>query len=217
MKKKSKPKRPSELVVSDLDTLKVLSDPLRLKILQLFAEGHQTPRTVKAIAAMLDLPPTKLYYHINLLEKHGLIRVAETNVVSGIIEKSYEPAAENIRVEVDHKLLAPDTSVGDENLNALLSSVLDHTKDEIRASVRSGIIKLGKTVAPTEKLSLSRSLTYLTPAQAKRFHQRLNKLLDEFSTAGDKPRAKGQGYALVLALYPIQSTAEDTRKESKDE
>jgi hypothetical protein len=146
-----------------------------------------------------------------------LIRVADTNVVSGIIEKSYEPAAENIRVEVDHKLLSPSTPAGDENLNALLSSVLDHTKDEIRTSVRSGLIKLGKTVAPTEKLSLARSVTYLTPAQAKRFHQRLKKLLDEFNTVSEKPSAKAQGYALVLSLYPIQGAIKDTRKESKDE
>lgn len=215
MKKKSKPKRLSELVVSDLDTLKVLSDPLRLKILQLFAEGHHAPRTVKVIAAILKLPPTKLYYHVNLLEQHGLIRVVDTRVVSGIIEKSYEPAAESIRIE--HGLFSPGAPASDESLNTLLSSVLDYTKDEIRAGVRSELIKPGKTATPTEKLLLTRSMTYLTPAQAKRFHQRLSKLLDEFNSACEEPPANGQGYAMLLALYPVQSSVEDTRKESKNE
>ena len=42
----------------------------------------QQPTTVKAIAADLNMPPSKLYYHVNMMEKHGLIRVVGMNLES---------------------------------------------------------------------------------------------------------------------------------------
>ena len=55
--------------------------------------------TVKQIAADLKTPIKKLYYHVNLLEEHGLIRITSTRVVSGIIEKQYRVTAYRLSVE----------------------------------------------------------------------------------------------------------------------
>ena len=69
-----------EYLVTDLETIKIISDPLRVQILEHIGLTSEVGKliTVKEIAEALDIPPTKLYYHINLLEKHDLIRVAET-------------------------------------------------------------------------------------------------------------------------------------------
>ena len=75
--------------ITDLESLKVLADPLRLSILEYLMK----PSTVKRIAEKLGKPPTKLYYHFNLLEQHGLIQLVDTRVVSGIIEKHYQATA----------------------------------------------------------------------------------------------------------------------------
>lgn len=56
-----------EMIITDLETLKVLADPLRLSIIEYLSR----PGTVKKIAEKLDKPPTKLYYHFNLLENMG--------------------------------------------------------------------------------------------------------------------------------------------------
>src|SRR5436305_5533764 len=79
-----------ELTVTSLETLRVISDALRSRILDLLRAEAQT---VKQLAATLNLPPKKLYYHINLMEQHGLIRVVGTRIVSGIIEKTYRATA----------------------------------------------------------------------------------------------------------------------------
>lgn len=50
----------------------------RLRILGLL---RREPRTLKQLVAELDLPTTRLYYHVNLLESHGLIRAVETRIV----------------------------------------------------------------------------------------------------------------------------------------
>ena len=66
---------PQEFLVDDLEALKVIAHNTRLDILQ----SLKRPKTVKEIAKLLKLPATKLYYHVNLMEKHGLIQVVETN------------------------------------------------------------------------------------------------------------------------------------------
>src|SRR5919199_432922 len=99
-----------ELTISDLDSLRVIADPLRLRILESLIE----PRTVKQVAAELGIFPTKLYYHMQLLERHGLIMVVDTRLVSGILEKRYRAAARCFHV--DHALLALSGPTGDEGL-----------------------------------------------------------------------------------------------------
>lgn len=81
--------------VASVDTLKALADPVRLAILTALMEGVKDPRdlpvmSVKELAAELGEPQTKLYRHVKQLEAAGLIRVASTRVVSGIVEQRYQ-------------------------------------------------------------------------------------------------------------------------------
>ena len=65
------------ITISDLDTLKVVSDPFRVQILEVLV--HE-PQTVNQVAEKMGLAPSKLYYHFNMLEKHGLIQVVDTTL-----------------------------------------------------------------------------------------------------------------------------------------
>lgn len=76
-----------------LDQLRALAHPLRLRMLELFAEG---PRTTKQVAQLLGEPPTKLYHHANTLERVGLLRLSKTRQNRGVIEKWYEAASGTI-------------------------------------------------------------------------------------------------------------------------
>ena len=78
-----------EIRISDLETLKVISDPLRVQILENIGLASDAGKStsVKQLSEDLDIPQSKLYYHIKLLEKHDLVYVADTRVISGIIEK----------------------------------------------------------------------------------------------------------------------------------
>lgn len=78
------------LQIDDLETLKVVADPRRKQLIDLL---RQDAATVKELAATLHVSPKSLYYHVNLLQKHGLIRVVDTRLVSGITEKRYRTTA----------------------------------------------------------------------------------------------------------------------------
>src|SRR5215469_7582494 len=88
------------LLVSDLETLKVVADPLRQQILR---ELRAEPLPVKRIAQMLSVEENHVYYAIRQLEARQLVRVAGTRVVNGITEKHYQATA--LRLSVDPALL----------------------------------------------------------------------------------------------------------------
>jgi len=71
----------------NLDQLRALAHPLRLRMMELFAEG---PRTTKQVAQQLGEPPTKLYHHVNALERAGLLKLSKTRQNRGAIEKWFE-------------------------------------------------------------------------------------------------------------------------------
>jgi DNA-binding transcriptional ArsR family regulator len=67
--------------------IRALAHPLRLRLMELFAE---TPRTSKQVADLLGEPPTRLYHHVAVLERAGLLRLKETRPNRGTTEKWYE-------------------------------------------------------------------------------------------------------------------------------
>jgi DNA-binding transcriptional ArsR family regulator len=93
---------PAELTtVADVDTLRALADPTRLEILALLMEGpgNLPVMSVKEIAARLSEPQTKLYRHVKHLEAAGLIRVAATRIVSGILEQRYQASQRELHFD----------------------------------------------------------------------------------------------------------------------
>jgi DNA-binding transcriptional ArsR family regulator len=191
------------LKISNLETLRLLTDPLRMRVISAFADRPETPLTVKQLATQLEVRPTRLYYHVNLLEEHGLIKVASSRVVSGIIEKSYIAAAKSITIDQELLKVSP---AGREATAATLAALMQATANEIVAAV--------EYAAPQEQddrrqMHIGKSGAHLSPEAHAEFYKRLNELLDEFS---DKYGTRDQpaNHALFVAYYPISEETEET-------
>jgi hypothetical protein len=216
------PRRPrpprKELRISDLETLRVLADPLRLRILEAFGHQDRRPLSVKEVARALEEPLTKLYYHVNLMEQHGLLVVASSRLVSGILEKRYLPAAE--RFEIDKGILGAGTLVAHEAMRSVVSSVFAAAQSDIEAAVHAGRARIEDEAEDAdagddrEPVLLSKGLDRLTRAEAAEFRRRLRALYEEFGRHSDEDREhhdRGRGkaaagrrpFGLVLAFYPI--------------
>ena len=78
--------------LDDVDVLRTLADPTRVAILAVLMRSRRDlpVMSVKELAAELGEPQTKLYRHVRQLEAAGLIRVASTRMVSGILEQRYQ-------------------------------------------------------------------------------------------------------------------------------
>ena len=211
----TKPFRPAaQYRIDRLETVRVLADPLRLRLLEAMAARLDHAWSVKELARALGEPPTKLYYHVNLLEEHGLLVVTGSQLVSGILEKRYQPVAAS--VTVDRALLtAGDTGV-DEALHSVLSTIFSTAEEDIQAAIRAGLGSLhAGQEGEREPIVLSKSLDRLTPARAEAFRQRLQALIAEFGSEPGRAEvapSDGRLHGLVIAFYPMAEAPSPTTR-----
>ncbi|UTH00487.1 ArsR/SmtB family transcription factor [Macrococcoides canis] len=81
------------LMIDNLPQLKCVSDPFRIKLLELMADE---PKTGQQIADELDIPRAKIHYHLAELEKNGIIEIVKTEQKHSIIQKFYAPVAKTL-------------------------------------------------------------------------------------------------------------------------
>ena len=193
-----------EFIIEDVDALKMIADPIRLQIMR----NLDKPRTVKDLAERLNIPATKLYYHVNQLEKHNIIRVVATRIVSGIIEKHYQVTAKSYRVS---KSLLKATKDSDEQLEVLLSAIFDTAKAEMKQSVKAGLLLIDEAVKePRRDGIIWHGNLNLTPEKFAELNGRLQSLLEEFDQAAhDNDEADKAPYGLVITFYPVVHKKEE--------
>ncbi|MBK8022645.1 MAG: helix-turn-helix transcriptional regulator [Chloroflexi bacterium] len=200
--------------IDTLEALKVFADPLRQRIMETLFDSS---KTVKQIAAELEIAPTKLYYHINLMEEHGLIRVVDTRIVSGIIEKQYDAAAASFRIK--RSLMAPGQGEGDSGLDTVIDALVEPMRADLSKSLALGLVDLNQSPDESRRLKIGRSVLRLGPERADEFYERLGSLLDEFvcddesNENDDNPEASN--YGLVLFFYPTASKQPAKRRKKE--
>lgn len=184
--------------IPDLETLRTLSDPLRM---QIYENVLDEPSSVRQIAERLGLASSRLYYHINLLEKFGLIRVVETRMVANMVEKIYRAIA--YELELAPGLLNFNVEENRETLTNMMVNHLDITREDILRSLqaRQMAVEQGADLRP-RTMMVNRLLSTIPDDLADEFTRRLQALIKEFGEK-DHPRGEGvQTYALTVAFYP---------------
>ena len=113
-----------ERAISPQD-LKLLAEPTREFI---FNALVPEPRTATELGELLGCPTTRLYHHLKLLEKHGLIMVVAQRLVSGIVERRYRAVAQRLRL--DRSAFGAELP-GCERLQTVLDYVFDTARNDI--------------------------------------------------------------------------------------
>ncbi|MER5986779.1 helix-turn-helix domain-containing protein [Streptomyces sp. NPDC001787] len=193
--------------VDDVETLKALSDPLRLAILRTMMSDVRASHRVKDIARLLDRPTTRLYRHIKVLEAAGLIKVAQTRMVSGIQESQYRVAQFALRLSRD--LLAAPGNAGE--LADAFAATLNDFRDRLVQDIISGRFQPEPEAAEQPDplgpmvVALDRRLT---PERATEFRSRLSALMEEFNRPDDEENAVVPVEFLLLFWAPKEPTEE---------
>lgn len=81
----------------NIEQMKLMSDRQKVEIINCFDQGKAM--TVREMSEKLNLPYSRVNYHIKAMEKSELLIVVDTKVKSGIIEKHYLPAAKVFRID----------------------------------------------------------------------------------------------------------------------
>lgn len=183
------------LHLANLEQLKVLADPRRLRILELLCDEE---RTTKQVAEILGEPPTRLYHHVAAMARVGLIRLARTRQSRGAVEKYYVAVAKAF--SADPKLFASRRSPQvAEVAGTLATQFLDLTADDLRALLAHG--------ESAETLKEQGILSYLevrgTRREIEAIRARLRKVIESSTTSGGKSRRTDTAYRLTIAFFPL--------------
>ncbi len=139
--------------IRELSQVRLLSDPLKLDIIQVLAESEHTAADV---ASRLSEPVTKLYRHIDALLDASLIEVVRETRKRGTVERHFRASAR--RFEVEQSLFSQEPEGNDVRL------ALRAAEDEIVSAVRDG---------SDENLILTRIRLKGTPARIAKLQAEL--------------------------------------------
>ena len=175
--------------------MRALAHPLRLRIMELFAEQ---PRTTKEVASLLGQPPTRLYHHVAALERARLLRVTERRQKRGTVERWYEATARTMRSPAPGQKPGRKTQESAAR-RAIALSVIEQSRQELVAAMhrpRGDRPILGRLVVVGSAAEIA--------AVRRRVSQVLADIQREFGTE-DAPKVgpDDERWALTMMFAPI--------------
>lgn len=186
--------------LTDLEQVRMLADPIRLRIMEILCLGE---RTTKQVAQELEEKPTRLYHHVEALERVGLVRLTRTRQNRGTIEKYYRSVARAFRV---HASVFSAAAAGDparDEARSVPAALIERTAAEFRdrAAAPGG----GRDVRARGVL------TYLEirgdEGDMARIRDRLARLVAGLGrsarVAREPEKAKTRRYRLTIAFFPL--------------
>jgi len=154
---------------------------------------------VRDVANALSVPPTRLYYHFNLLEEAGMITVVETRKVGAMVQKVYQSRARGFRP-------SQQLSKGGHEPHELAKIATGVVFDGARADAEEALIGHFQRIRDGESDDLrdgvlGRSVAFFTREEAVVFADRLRKFIEQEFDAHDQ--AEGSEYGLTYVFFPL--------------
>jgi len=172
--------------------LRALAHPLRLRLVEEFAGGA---RTTMQVAAAMGEPPTRLYHHVNALERAGILKLARTRQVRGTTEKYYEVAKKTFGPKMGTKITG--------GMKGSIRSLTYMLFEEARADLLAAIADPSKLTPEAPPVAL-RVLLTVSPAQLARVRKELLALIESIQRECKRhpPPEDALRWALTVAFAP---------------
>lgn len=181
-------------MLRELEQIRAIADPLRLRILHALSEQ---PMTTKQVAERLGENVNKLYHHVETLEAVGLIRLTHTKQNRGTLEKYHQAVAKHFTLSPVLFEVRLDADEAHSSMTELtFSSVLQATLTELKESLNQRLIEPAASHPFFRRLRLR-----LSPAEAERLQARFAEWISECENAH---RDDGERlYGVTATFYPI--------------
>ena len=181
--------------------LRALAHPLRLRMMELFAEA---PKTTKQVAELLGQPPTRLYHHVAALERAGLLVLKETRQNRGAVEKWYGSVAGQIGTTGGVRQKGRKARAA---RRAVAATVLEQARQEV----------LAIPAGAREAALLSRLVVVASPTEIPKIRKWLIETLQRMRTELDLDdsvavaESNCERWAVTLAFAPASGPARRRR------
>lgn len=165
------------LTVTTPDQLQALSNPTRWRIL---GRLLVSPASVQQLARSLGVAKGTIGHHVRVLESAGLIRIAETQRVRGVVEKRYARVAKQFQL--------PESD-----------AVPEASRQEVGTMPLRQAVAEARPTSGQDDPSMSLVIRARMPAErARRFAAMIEVLAAEFA---DGAPGEGETFGLVAGIY----------------
>ncbi|EEM07738.1 Transcriptional regulator, ArsR [Bacillus pseudomycoides] len=163
------------LILNNYEQLKVLSDPLRVKILSYLIEE---PLSGQQLSKIIGLSRSKIHYYLRDLEKNRLIQLVEENKKRNMTQKIYQAVAKSFIPSND---LLPFSSEYGKSRRLVTIATLNRAKERALAAPESAFLTTSEK--PNEWCRVSSQLEVRTTkehfeAWVAKYHTLLKELED---------------------------------------
>jgi DNA-binding transcriptional ArsR family regulator len=182
----------------DLAQIRALANPLRLRILAVLGE----PRTTKQVAGLLGEKPTKLYHHVQVMERAGLVRLTDRRPKRGTVEKYYQAVA--TLFEAGPGIFAPPAGArgrARSGREAMLVALLETAREEVAAHFADDAA--APAAAPAYMVGGAR-IPFTSGSRASRAT-----VLRQFGRMIDQARGKRK-YVVTAVIMPVRDVDRTT-------
>ena len=175
--------------IKDLEQVRLLADPLKLRLLQAFAEGE---KTTKQVAAELGERITKLYRHVDALHAAGLLEIAQETPKRGTVERKFCAVAR--RFEADRSLF---TGKSGEQGSSAIRNLLQAGQDEILRALAIA------DTASEPGVVLTRLRCKGSPERIATLRQALGDWIESVQQEEGESEGGLEEFGALIAFYPI--------------
>lgn len=138
-------------IIKDLDQLKALSDPFRVRLMFKLIER---PYTGQQLSEIFELSRARIHYHLKELEKLGLAEIVKTEEKNGIIQKFYQSVATGF---YPHSSLFPHTKEISDMKQYLMLEMMEQTTSKLLSAPSEALEDVDSSEDPSESNMLASS------------------------------------------------------------
>lgn len=181
----------TELVLKTLKEIRAFQDPYRQQIIKVFERSNK-PMTAKQVADILGEPPSKIHYHVKVLEKFSFLTLNHTEIINGIVARYMEIAYYGVKIERSHNSKITDEiySMVENEFEKVKENYIDRLKE----------LPVGKEYF-RQNGSFKNGIAYLTEEQMHELTEYIEKLTAE--TVQYKEKEEYYGWDIFMSMIRI--------------
>ncbi|MCK5811564.1 MAG: helix-turn-helix transcriptional regulator [Clostridiales bacterium] len=189
----------NELVLKTLKEIRVFQDPYRQQIIKVYEQSNK-PMTAKQVADILGETPSKVHYHVKVLEKFSFLVLSHTENINGIIARYMKIAYHNVKIQRSN-----DNKIKDE-----IYTMVENQFDKMKENYINRLKKLpvGKEHF-RQNGSLKNGIVYLTEEQMYELVDYIEKLTKE--TKQYKGQEKYYGWDMFVSMIRIKKQGDKVK------
>lgn len=190
-------------VIDDPAAAAVALEPTRSRILSELAE----PASAATLAARVGLARQKVNYHLNALEAHGLVRLADERKWGGLTERLLVATAASYIVSPD--ALGPAAADPKREVDRLSASYLIALGARIIREVSDLVRRAAKADKRLATLAADTEIRFRSAADRAAFTRELTEAIAQLASKyHDDAAPGGRPHRLVVVAHPLPQPSE---------